>query len=128
MMVCQNLCFPSSLATSYDPEGHFNLSALSKLQSLGMEVLTALDEIRHQDGTKKPRGDSYCQFAICPIAMSPTTRSGINKSRREDGEFSDWLCSVIVPRTWQSLYLVLGKLDYGEELSEQIESYLLGES
>jgi hypothetical protein len=59
--------------------------------------------------------------------MSPTAKSGINKSLREDEEFFDWLSSVIVPQTWQSLYQVLERLDYGEELSEQIESFLSGE-
>ena len=33
----------------------------------------------------------------------------------------------LVPRTWRSLYNVLGELDYGKELSQQIESYLCGE-
>jgi hypothetical protein len=59
--------------------------------------------------------------------MSPAARSGINKSRMEDREFFDWLSSVVVPKTWQSLYHVLGRLDYGEELSEQIGSFLSGE-
>jgi hypothetical protein len=59
--------------------------------------------------------------------MSPAARSGINKSPEEDGEFFYWISSVIVPQTWQSLYHVLGRLDYGEELSEQIGSFLSGE-
>jgi hypothetical protein len=59
--------------------------------------------------------------------MSPTAKSGINKSLREDEEFFAWLSSLIVPQTWQSLYHVLGRLDYGEELSEQIGSFLSGE-
>jgi hypothetical protein len=60
--------------------------------------------------------------------MSPAAKSGINKGRlSEDEAFCEWLASVIVPRTWRSLYNVLGELDYGEELSEQIESYLSGE-
>jgi hypothetical protein len=59
--------------------------------------------------------------------MSPAARSWIIKSHREDEEFFDWLSSVIVPQTWQSLYQVLGRLDYGEELGEQIGSFLSGE-
>jgi hypothetical protein len=111
--------------SSYHPEGHFDWIALSKLQALGFKVLTAMDEIRHQEGTKKSQrcGDS---IALCPIAMSPAARSGINKSP-EDEEFFGWLSSVLVPRTWQSLYHVLGRLHYGEELSEQIGSFLSGE-
>jgi hypothetical protein len=99
----------------YDPEGCFNWSALSKLQALGMEVLTALDEIRNQYSAKRSRGHSDC---LCPIAFVP----GIYQSLRED----IWLYSEMFPQTWRSLYYVLGELDYGEELSEQIESYLLG--
>jgi hypothetical protein len=101
----------------YDPEGCFNWSALSKLQALGIEVLTALDEIRNRYRY------SDC---LCPFAFVPTAKSGIYKSLREDMKKFDWLSSVIFPQTWRSLYHVLGKLDYGEELSEQIESYLLG--
>jgi hypothetical protein len=59
--------------------------------------------------------------------MSSAARSGINKSREEDVEFLQWLSAVIVPQTWQSLYHVLERLDYGEELSEQIEYFLSGE-
>jgi hypothetical protein len=58
--------------------------------------------------------------------MSSAARSGIDKSRKEEVEFLQQLSAVIVPQTWQSLYHVLGKLDYGEELSEQIEYFLSG--
>jgi hypothetical protein len=51
--------------SSYHPEGHFNWGALSKLQALGIEVLTALDEVRHQESTKKSRGCDV--IVICTV-------------------------------------------------------------
>ena len=108
------------IVSSYHPNGRFNWSALSKLQAVGIEVLTALAEIKDQDCKRTQR---YRDFKICPIAY---TESGIDKVLHE-GDFSDWLSNKIVPRTWRSLYNVLRELDYGEELSQQIESYLCGE-
>ena len=65
-------------------------------------------------------------IATSKSAPLPYTKSGIDKVLHE-GDFSDWLSNKIVPRTWRSLYNVLGELYYGEELSQQIESYLCGE-
>ena len=111
--------------SSYDPDGQFNWSALSKLQAAGIEVITALHKIKDQDCTIKdeicPHNHGHCKLHK-DFLKDDRWVSAVEKE-----DFFKWLSSKIVPRTWRSLYNVLGKLDYGKELSERIKSYLLSE-
>ena len=108
------------IVTSYDPDSQFNWSALSRLQEVGIKVLTALADLMDQERTKKIR-KCGCPFEVSPIVFMSGVESRINE------DLPCWLSNKIVPGTWHSLYNVLGELDYGEELSRQIESYLTGE-
>ena len=49
------ICFLTYIVSSYDPDGQFSWSGLSKLQAAGIEVITALQKIQDQNSPIKAR-------------------------------------------------------------------------
>ena len=117
--------------SSYDPDGQFSWSALSKLQAAGIKVITALRKIQDQNSPIKDRECISSDGKDGPCLDCQRYKDFLKDdcwlSAVEKQEFFQWLSSKVVPRTWRSLYNVLGKLDYGMELSEQIKCHLISE-
>ena len=106
-------------------DGTFSLSALSRLEGKGLQVLSALDEI-------------YTQLAAA-VAVTPNQYLKMTLKRLTDKKVStfglhaeDVLCKWIegqgrYPPTWRALLQVLKELNLGE-LSQRIEDYLTASS
>ena len=87
--------------SSYDPDGQFSWSALSKLQAVGIEVITALQKIQDQNS---PIKDRECtrndgKDGPCPDCQryKDFLRDDCWLSAVEKWEFFQWLSSKIVP-------------------------------
>ncbi len=111
-------CLSSYLVSPYQPDSPFSMSALSRLEDAGFEILTSLANIRQK----------FLEAAGVTLDQKARTEYEIS----EAGEcveivIRQWLCgNSSLPPTWRALFGVLNQLNL-EELSCDTQAYLSSE-
>ena len=104
-------CFTLHAVTSYDPDSHFTMSALSQLEGVGIPVITSLN-------TNVYRFQQVLSVFVPYLSAFYNASSLLNA----------WLSSGVLsrlPPTWKSLLLIIHLLNL-DELAQKMEIYLSG--
>ena len=102
-------------------DGTFSLSALSRLEGKGLQVLSALDEIHTQlAAIVEVTPDQYLEMTLKRLTDKKWSTFGL----RAEDVLSKWIEGQgKYPPTWRALLEVLKELNL-RELSQRIENYL----
>ena len=102
---------PLHVVTSYDPDMQFSISALSRLEGIGIPVMTSLEIntplLQHFLSTFVP--DAYTYIHLESL-LNAWLSSGVFSSLRP---------------TWRNLLLIIRLLNQ-DDLAQRMESYLSG--
>ena len=101
------------IVSLYNPAAQYERHALSRLQAVGIPVVTSIAQNHRQ---------------FCKICQLVTRKWPKKTSQFEQGEqlVSEWERANYSALTWSGLYEVLRRLEL-EELSQQIEEYFTSE-